>query len=63
MVKNNHTKRKGAKVTILTYIKQKRKTKQRTMQQQQQAKTKKTWLKIKEYILAKKQIANLADIT
>ena len=33
------------------------------MQQQQQAKTKKTWLKIKEYILAKKQIANLADIT
>ena len=41
-MKNNHTKRKGAKVTILTYIKQKRKTKQRTkQQQQQQAKTKK----------------------
>jgi len=35
-VKNNYAKRKGAKVTILTCIKQKTKRKQRTKQQQKQ---------------------------
>ena len=42
VVKNNYTKRKGSKVTILTGIKQKTKRKQQAKQQQQQQQKAKT---------------------